>query len=311
MQAVAELAGCIAQGRAQAQSLTVLTLDRPPSEYQAFCRALPPSQLCILDCCTDPYGWAQQLQQERDAGGQTTSGAQPPPAAAAASGGTRLLSGVLEQRDGLQQLAQAASESSLQRQCLVVDNLSRLLDCFGVGPVCQWLHALQRAPTTSCLLCALHADLHPLQVGAAVAGMLNSCAVVLHIVLVLRSHICAGLCSAVQAQSTLEYLASGWVQLQPLSKLERPLCGVPAELGGAAAGEAHGRVSVRLKRRAGRVRTEARLYRVFTLDGDGAAPRVAYWDVPPAAASLAETAVAVAMAGGFWEAMERVCAPMR
>lgn len=321
IQAVAELAACISQGRAQAQKLTIIALKRPPQEYQRVCQALSPSQLSILDCCTDPFGWLEQLplapfpQQTQ----QATSPSAPGP-------NVHLLSGILEQPDGLQRLQQQLThaaqgahsapssspgsgpphadtlQSSLEtppspsqppRNCVVVDSLSQLLDYFGEAPVWRWLHTAQRSAATSSMLCAVHADLH-----------------------------------SSQALSALRHLASGSIQLEALSTLEQSLGGAPQPpqdrpLAGIAPGTAAGgvcrggdaphpspplvapgtpplgRVCVRLKRRAGRVRVQSQMYCLVSHGGEEGVVRkaVAYWD-PPAVTltpqALLETAGGVA-----------------
>lgn len=149
--------------------------------------------------------------------------------------------------------ALAGLQSAGPTHCLIIDSLSKLLDCDGAHALCHWLHSLQRLPGASCVLGGLHTDLHP-----------------------------------AQALSPLRYLAAGMAALQPLSGLE---CALGKGPGGAAP---HGRLSVRLKRRAGRVRTEEQLFRV---EKGG---RVAYWDVPAALSTpeaLAGSAVAAAAAG--------------
>ncbi|GAB4818904.1 hypothetical protein N2152v2_005950 [Parachlorella kessleri] len=264
LQVLGELAMCMANGRAQAHALTLVALERPPTDYQQLLslQGLAHGQLRIVDCFSDPYGWLRP------------TGAQPLLREAVEDHVPAIsLAGVLQQPCGLQALqqdimhgaialaataAQAGQPGTVQpRQCVVVDSLSKLLDSFGTTAVGQWLHQLQSSARTSSLLCAVHADLH-----------------------------------TPDALSTLQYLASGAVQLQPLSQLECRLGAAPkqsASSAGVAAAPVegtwpHGRVAVRLKRRAGRVRTEAQLYHVLP-GGSLGAGAVAFWDVPATMAS--------------------------
>jgi hypothetical protein len=87
--------------------------------------------------------------------------------------------------------------------------------------VARLLHSLQAAPATSSLLCGLHTDLHPATELAAV-----------------------------------EQLAAGILQLTPASELERSVCRATH----GSASDPQGRLTLRLKRRAGRVRAQAQLY---------------------------------------------------
>lgn len=284
-QAVAELAGSIAQGRAQARSLLLIDLERPPADYLPLCASLAPGQLSVLDCFSDPFGWltraATHPKAVAAAADATAAAAAARSAAPQSVAGVTMLAGVLQQPGGLQQLLQAAAPSAVPagqapapRRCIVVDSLSRLLDSFGPRAVAHWLHQLQCAASTSCVLCALHADLHPPQVLAS-----------------------------------LRLLAAGWAEVQPLLGSDRAVCSAPTGAGtggGAAAGAAapvpHGRVSVRLKRRAGRVRVEEQLFRVDPRAGQGV---VSYWAAPPAlstpqalAGSAAPAVAAGTAAGG-------------
>lgn len=175
------------------------------------------------------------------------------------SGSVIPLPGILAAPDGMQQLrrhlASAQQAAPGLRQCIVFDCLSPLLDRFGAGAVAHLLHSLQAAPRVSSLLCGVHGDLHTPQQLAA-----------------------------------LEQLAAGTLQLQPASELEQSLCAAAH-----GAGEPQGRLAVRLKRRAGRVRAEAQLY---CLDGGGGLQFFA----PPADAlnpqAAAERAAAAGAGGG-------------
>lgn len=290
-QAVAELAGSIAQGRAQARSLLLIALERPSADYLPLCASLAPGQLSVLDCFSDPFGWltwaATHPKAVAAAADATAAAARS--AAPQSVAGVTMLAGVLQQPGGLQQLLQAAAPSAVPagqapapRRCIVVDSLSRLLDSFGPRAVAHWLHQLQCAASTSCVLCALHADLHPPQVLAS-----------------------------------LRLLAAGWAEVQPLLGSDRAVCSAPTGAGtggGAAAGAAapvpHGRVSVRLKRQAGRVRVEEQLFRVDPRAGQGV---VSYWAAPPAlstpqalAGSAAPAVAAGTAAGGVCRCLQSV-----
>ena len=335
-QAVADLARCIAQGRAQAQALTLLALGRGPAEYAPLCQPLQPGQLRILDCFSDPFGWL--ARRPADSSGAAATAARPASSSSSSSvDGVMCLPGVLEQRGGLHQLAQAlacppgpgGSAPPPLRQAIVIDSLSKLLDSHGAPAVCQWLHGLQRDAGTSCVLCALHADVHSPQAsaprasgsqwpciswvvakaydgeaGSRMGADLPAPWPALHS----RQQWLPHALRRPQALSSLHYLATGRVQLQPLSELERSMLKASHQGPGPGAGprdgqagaEPHGRATVRLKRRAGRVRVEAQLYSVLlAAAGRDPAAWVAYWDAPAAAtAALSLAGAAAAAAAG-------------
>lgn len=178
----------------------------------------------------------------------------------ASQSGSVPLPGILASPDGLQQLQQclcsgAATATAGLQQCLVIDCVSPLIDRFGAASVARLLHSLQAAPATSSLLCGLHTDLHPAADLAAV-----------------------------------EQLAAGTLQLAPASELERSVCRATH----GSASDPQGWLTLRLKRRAGRVRAQAHLYCI------GADGGVALLEPPadllnPQAA--AEKAVVAASAG--------------
>ncbi len=250
MQAIADLAAAIAGGRAQASGLLLLALERPAAHYAQLC-SLTSVSLTVLDGFSDPHGWGGLL------GGQ-------PKAASGASGSSggngRLvpLPGILAAADGPQQLQQqlstAAAAAGLQ-QCIIIDSLSPLLDAWGAAAVAQLLHSLLAAHATSCLLCGVHADLHPPADLAA-----------------------------------LQQLAAGSLQLVEASELECSMCAA------AHGATPQGRLAVRLKRAAGRVRAESQLYAV---DARGA---VAFLEPP---ADLLNAAAAAGKAAGAAAGGER------
>lgn len=214
-QAVSELAAAIAGGRAHASALCVLALERPATQYAQLC-SLASVSLTVVDGFSDAHGWGSLVGGRQGA---------PGPAASSSTGVAIVpLPGLLASPGSLQLLQQrllTTLSSGGGRHCLVVDSLSPLLDAAGPAAVARLLHALQAAPSVSCLLCGVHADLHP---PAALAA--------------------------------LEQLAAGTLQLQGASDLERSLCRAT----GGPAGEPQGRLAVRLKRASGRVRAEAQLY---------------------------------------------------
>jgi hypothetical protein len=175
-------------------------------------------ELTVVDGYSDPYGWSSLLPASAGASN-----------CAANSGGQlgRIvqLSGILTAPDGMQQLAQHLMQGQLAaggtQACLVVDCLSPLLDSFGAAAVAHFLHTLQSSPPVSCLLCAVHADLH-----------------------------------SAQGIAALEQLAAGTLQLQPATELERSLCAAAH----GAEHSPQGRLLLRIRRRTGRVRTETQLY---------------------------------------------------
>lgn len=208
LQAVADLAEAIAAGRAQAAELVIVAMQQPAAVYQQMCSLSSP-HLTILDGFSDPYAWGSL----RHAG--------------ASSGivGVVRLPGLLDAQGSLDRLQQELV--SLQRglgrpsHCIVVDSLSPLLDRFGLAATVGLLQRLQAAPGTSCLLCALHQDVHPPQQLAAV-----------------------------------EQLAAGTLRLAPCSELERTLVAA----GQGPGSDPQGRLTSRLKRRTGRVRADTQLY---------------------------------------------------
>ena len=149
------MAAAIAGGRAQASGLLLLALERPAAHYMQLCSLMSMS-LTVLDGFSDPHGWGSLLGGQAARGGDGGGGSN--------NGHVVPLPGILAAADGPQQLQQqlsaAAAAAGLQ-QCIVIDSLSPLLDAWGPAAVAQLLHSLQAAPATSCLLCGVHADLHP------------------------------------------------------------------------------------------------------------------------------------------------------
>lgn len=239
-QAITDLAAAIAGGRAQASGLLLLALERPAAHYMQLC-SLTSVSLTVLDGFSDPHGWGSLLGGQAARGGSGGSN----------NGHVVLLPGILAAADGPQQLQQqlsaAAAAAGLQ-QCIVIDSLSPLLDAWGPAAVAQLLHSVQAAPATSCLLCGVHADLHP---PATIAA--------------------------------LEQLAAGSLQLTEASELECSMCAA------AHGATPQGRLAVRLKRAAGRVRAESQLY---AIDASGA---VTFLEPP---ADLLNAAAAVGKAAG-------------
>lgn len=238
--AITDLAAAIAGGRAQASGLLLLALERPAAHYMQLC-SLTSVSLTVLDGFSDPHGWGSLLGGQAARGGSGGSN----------NGHVVLLPGILAAADGPQQLQQqlsaAAAAAGLQ-QCIVIDSLSPLLDAWGPAAVAQLLHSVQAAPATSCLLCGVHADLHP---PATIAA--------------------------------LEQLAAGSLQLTEASELECSMCAA------AHGATPQGRLAVRLKRAAGRVRAESQLY---AIDASGA---VTFLEPP---ADLLNAAAAVGKAAG-------------
>jgi len=239
VQAVAQLATAIALGQAQATALAVVALERPALQYQQLC-SVAAVQLTVLDGFSDPYAWASPLAGSSNSSSTSCDGGR-------AGWSTVPLTGILAAPNGLQLMEQHLLDSSSssgsngaggqplqvqqqpqQQRCIVFDSLSPLLHTFGAPAVAALLHRLAAAPSTSCLLAGLHADLHaPSEVAA------------------------------------VEQLAAGSLALQPVSELERTVCAAAH----GAGRQPQGRLALRLKRRSGRVRAESRLYCIDAAGG--------------------------------------------
>jgi hypothetical protein len=237
-QAVHDLCACIAEGRAAAGGVALAALARAPQAYAPACSSLPLSCVTLLDCFSNPHGWAR-----RDAASQ---GALP---LFAGDGGL----GALEQRL-LGAAAAAAGDGGaitglLAPRYLVLDGASQLVDAFGAASVAALLWRAQRAPGVAGVLCCAHADLHPPEAAAA-----------------------------------LQQGAASVLRVHPVAAWQRAVGG-----GGDGGGgwRPHGWIEVELRRRSGRVKSEARLFRV-TSQG------VEFRDATPPAAAPAPAAGAPA-----------------
>lgn len=112
-------------------ALSIAALGQPPAAYHHLFKRVP--SLRVVDCWSDPHGWAPQRSDDSVA--------------------------LCADPQGLA-LLQARLLDGLDTPALVVlDSLSPLVDAFGAPAVCDTLGELRRRATG--VIACLHADLHP------------------------------------------------------------------------------------------------------------------------------------------------------
>jgi len=165
-----QLISAVQHQRAQASKVVLVTIEKAWQTYvpQEYAQAVE-----VVDAHGDPYGWhgcpaSSSAPNVRPLAvfAEPHEGVNPP----ATSPLQQLESMLLQPRhiSSSSSRAPAAHPSDVSTSsasdhscCIIIDNLTPLLLHFGPGQVMRLLDVLRHSPHTSCILTAVHSDLHP------------------------------------------------------------------------------------------------------------------------------------------------------
>lgn len=143
MQLVELAAVAVRDGRWPESSIVVAAIEQPPASYHHLFKSVALSAVQIVDCWSNPYGWApvadKQQQQQMSA--------------------LSLFNPSINGLHELQQRLLGGEISNQTHRVIIIDSLSPLVNAFGVHAVYALLSTLGQHSTS--IVYSIHSDLHP------------------------------------------------------------------------------------------------------------------------------------------------------